>query len=225
MILISQASSEHSICFAVPTSQIDKTKEAVKKVFASELQHSQIERIQVLAPCSILAMVGDNMVEKSGVAGRFFSALGNAGVSVRAIAQGSSERNISVVIDQSESTRALRATHSAFFLSDYTLSIGLIGPGLIGKEFLKQLAERQNLLKKEFKLDVRVRAIINSKQMLLESKAININHWENEWKQKSTDIDFTDFTSHIQSDGIPHSVLIDCSSSEDIVKNYPMWLK
>ena len=76
------------------------------------------------------------------MAGKFFNALGKAGVNIRAIAQGSSERNISAVIEQHEATKALRALHSAFYLSSQTLSIGVIGTGLIGSTFLDQLSSR-----------------------------------------------------------------------------------
>lgn len=225
VMLISQASSEHSICFSVPSAQSEKAEQAVQKVFASELLHGQIERIEIISQCSILAMVGDNMVEKSGVAGRFFSALGSAGVSVRAIAQGSSERNISVVINQVDATRALRVTHSAFFLSDYTISVGLIGPGLIGQSLLRQIAERQSILKRDFKLDVRVRAICNSKKMLLEGQQIAMPHWEEAWEKATDSANYDLFTQHLQSEAIPHSVIIDCTSNEEVVAHYSQWLQ
>lgn len=245
VMLISQASSEHSICFVVPAAQAEKAKVATERVFHAELTHGLIERIEVIADCSIIAMVGDNMVEKSGVAGRFFSALGQAGVSVRAIAQGSSERNISAVINQVDAIKALRATHSAFILSDYTISIGLIGPGLIGKELLKQIHERKEFLKKNFKVDLRVRGIANSKKMLLEDQGITTHksvmaisekgssHQESKsngsilletWETIAQTLNMKDFTQHVQSDWIPHSVIIDCSSSDEVASQYSMWL-
>lgn len=228
VVLISQASSEHSICFAVPSNQTEKAERVLNKVFHSELAYRQIEKIQTIPHCSILAMVGDNMVEKSGVAGRFFAALGQAGVSVRAIAQGSSERNISVVINQADATRALRATHSAFFLSDYTFSVGLIGPGLIGKAFLKQLAEQKSFLKSNFNLDVRVRAIANSQKMKLEPREISltdeISDLAESWRGADESLDFQKLSQHIRSEGIPHSVIIDCTSSEEVASHYPEWL-
>ncbi len=230
VMLISQASSEHSICFVVAKSQAEKAQQAAEQVFHSELQHNIIERIQVISNCSILAMVGDNMVEQSGVAGRFFSSLGQAGVSVRAIAQGSSERNISVVIDEKDSVRALRATHSAFFLSDYTMSIGLIGPGVIGKTLLQQITERREWLKKNFKVDLRLRSIANSKQMILSHEGDKLNStitsWsDSTWSEKGVPLDFSLLTKHIQSEGIPHSVIIDCTSNEDIADRYIDWMK
>lgn len=225
VILISQASSEHSICFAVPMNQAETAKVALHKIFYSELQHGQIERIQEIAPCSILAMVGDNMVEKSGVASRFFSALATAGVSVRAIAQGSSERNISAVINQADSIKALRATHSAFFLSDYTISVGLIGPGVIGKTFLKQIAERQNILKSKFKLDVRIRTICNSKNMIQNAQQIDLNQWEQLLNDSKDKTNLNNFAQVVKADHIPHSVIIDCSSNDSVAELYPQWLK
>lgn len=231
VMLISQASSEHSICFVVPSAQVQKAKIATERVFHAELTHGLIERIEAISDCSIIAMVGDNMVEKSGVAGRFFSALGQAGVSVRAIAQGSSERNISAVINQADSIKALRATHSAFFLSDYTLSIGLIGPGLIGKELLRQIQERQDFLKKNFKVDLRVRAIANSKRMILENQGFTLTGENQDLSQLNeilektgNPLQFNMLTQHVQSDGIPHSVIIDCSTSDEVANQYSSWM-
>jgi bifunctional aspartokinase / homoserine dehydrogenase 1 len=113
--------------------------------------------------CSIVAAVGDNMVNHPGIAGKFFSALGKAQVNIRAIAQGSSERNISVVIDRADSRKALRAAHAAFYLSNQTISIGVVGSGLIGGTLLDQLTMQMETLKKESKIDLRVRGILNSK--------------------------------------------------------------
>lgn len=225
VILISQASSEHSICFVVPSDQAEMAKAAALNVFQTEVQHNIIEKIQIIPNQSILAMVGDNMVEKSGVAGRFFSALGMAGVSVRAIAQGSSERNISAVIDQSNATKALRATHSAFFLSDTTLSIGLIGPGIIGQTTLKQLSERKEWLQKKYKVDLRVRAIANSSKMSLELKEFQSQEQMLMWLNNSQALDYNLFQSHVKSEGIPHSVILDCTASDEMASLYPQWME
>ena len=167
VVMISQASSEHSICFAIPEAQTSLARTTLERAFFAELHHKQIETIDVLPNCSILAAVGDNMVDHPGVAGKFFTALGNARINIRAIAQGSSERNISAVIDRADSQRALRAVHSAFYLSNQTISIGVIGPGLIGGTFLDQLQTQLEKLKRDFKIDLRVRGIANSKRMFL----------------------------------------------------------
>ena len=146
VVMISQASSEHSICFAVHEAQTETAIETVKNAFFREITEGQIQTIDAVGPCSILAAVGDAMVETPGVAAQFFDALANAGVNVRAIAQGSSERNISAVIDQVDSTRALRAVHAGFFLSQQTLSVGLVGPGLIGSALLAQIHAQAEFL-------------------------------------------------------------------------------
>ena len=110
-----------------------------------------------------------------GISGQVFNALGSAGVNVHAIAQGASERNISVVVDQKEATRALRAVHSGFYLSPHTISIGLIGPGAVGRVLLEQIAAERERLLRDFKLDLRVRGLMTSKKMLLSEQGIDIN--------------------------------------------------
>src|SRR6266850_2060117 len=133
VILISQGSSEHSICFAIPEAQAVRAEEAVRKAFDAELRDGQIQQVDVGLNLSILAVVGDGMAGAHGVAAKVFNSLGDAAVSVRAIAQGASERNISVVVDGKVAAKALRAVHAAFYLSPNTLSIGLIGPGTVGR--------------------------------------------------------------------------------------------
>jgi aspartokinase/homoserine dehydrogenase 1 len=226
VILISQASSEHSICLAVPMSQNLKAKLAIEKAFFAELNYGQIERVSLINDCSIIAMVGDNMVEKPGVAGKFFSALARAQINIRAVAQGSSERNISAVIDQKDSIRALRSTHSAFFLSDHTISVGIVGLGQIGKTFLKQVFDRKNLLHKKYSLDIRVRGVCNSKQMVFSERGFNESEIPdlNADSRVSKKLDLHEFAQTIKSENIPHSVLIDCSASNDIADNYQTWL-
>ena len=132
VILISQGSSEHSICFAIPAAQAVRAEEAVRRAFDAELRDGQIQHVEVGLDLSILAVVGDGMAGAHGVAAKVFNSLGDAAISVRAIAQGASERNISLVVDGKFAAKALRAVHAAFYLSPNTLSIGLIGPGTVG---------------------------------------------------------------------------------------------
>lgn len=159
---------------------------------------------------------------------KFFGALGKAGINIRAIAQGSSERNISVVIDAQDSTRALRAVHAGLYLSDQTLSVGIIGPGLIGQALLKQLETQAAVLKTESHIDLRVRGIMNSSRMLLndpkEGPRIELNTWKERFENTSKPADLEVFVSHIQADHLPHCVLIDCTSSEQVAARYPEWL-
>lgn len=225
VVMISQASSEHSICCAVPLAQAEKAKAAVENTFASEVLNGLIHTVDVSEDCSILAAVGDNMVQRAGLAGKFMSALGRAGVNIRAIAQGSSERNITVVIPREEATRALRAVHSAFFLSNHTLSIGVIGTGWVGKTLLSQLQEASKLLEKELKLDLRVRGIANSSKMLLQDLEIDLAKWKEELEASQDPLDLQVFAQSIRADHLPHAVIVDCTASEEVAKLYPTWLK
>lgn len=225
VVMISQASSEHSICFAVPLHHAATAKSAVQKSFASEIQNGIIQTIDVAEDCSILAAVGDNMVHRPGLAGKLMTALGRAGVNIRAIAQGSSERNISVVLSRSDATRALRAVHSSFFLSNHTLSIGVIGTGWVGKTLLAQLRETTARLKKDLKIDLRVRAIADSKHMIHHDLEIDLATWKDQLAVSKTPVDLDAFVKTIQADHLPHALLIDCTANEAIAKRYPDWLK
>ncbi len=225
VVMISQASSEHSICFAIPLEQSGRARTAVEHAFAVEIQSGVIQTIDVSEDCSILAAVGDNMVDRPGVAGKFLSALGRAGVNVRAIAQGSSERNISVVVSRGEATRALRAVHAGFFLSNHTLSIGLIGTGWIGETLLEQLKLHAVDLRKNLKIDLRVRAIAGSKKMVLHPQGLSLDQWQKDFDESNQATDFQDFAKHVHADHLPHAVIIDCTASDDVAKNYSTWLK
>jgi aspartokinase/homoserine dehydrogenase 1 len=225
VIMISQASSEHSICFVVPEPQAELAKKTVEKTFFAELHHGQIEKVEVLTDCSILAAVGDVMVEHPGVAGKFFGALGKAGVNIRAIAQGSSERNISTVIARTDAVRALRAVHAAFTLSSTTLSLGLIGPGLIGSTFLDQWAREAARLKRHHGIDLRVRGILSSSRMVLSEGGLSPESWKREFEEKSVPSDLEAFIRHIHADHIPHAVILDCTSSAELSSAYPSWME
>ncbi len=224
VILISQGSSEHSICFAVPEVEAERAERVVRRAFEPELREGQIQSIEVNRSCSILAVVGDGMAGAHGVAAQVFGALGNAGVSVRAIAQGASERNISVVIDGRNSARALRAVHSGFYLSAHTVSIGLIGPGLVGGALLDQLASQVDRLRRDLKLDLRVRAIAGSRTMRLSPGAIDLGGWRDAYAAGGDPVDLDAFAEHVHADHFPHAVIIDCSASAEVAARYAHWL-
>ena len=160
VVLISQASSEHTITFATLDEQAAAAKEAIEEEFQRELKQSRISNISVKSPCSIIAAVGDGMREMAGVSGRFFTALGDAKINVLAISQGCSERNISAVVMTHESTRALQALHSAFRLSHTVCRIGIIGMNELGESLLKLLETQRSILRSTFEIDLQVRAIV-----------------------------------------------------------------
>jgi aspartokinase/homoserine dehydrogenase 1 len=225
VILISQGSSEHSICCAIPGTEADRAARVVAAAFDREIKEGQIQSIQVDRDLAILAVVGDGMAGLPGVSGQVFNALGSATVNVHAIAQGASERNISVVVDQKDATRALRAVHSGFYLSPHTISIGLVGPGAVGRVLLEQIAaERQRLLR-DFKLDLRVRGLMTSKKMLLSEQGVPLDGWKQALDASSTPADIARFAEHLHVDHLPHTVILDCTADENVARHYAEWLK
>jgi aspartokinase/homoserine dehydrogenase 1 len=225
VILISQGSSEHSICCAVPAAQAARAKTVLTVAFARELTAGHIQKVDVAENLAILAVVGDGMAGMPGVAGKVFNALGGANINVRAIAQGASERNISVVIDGAQATRALQATHASFYLSPHTVSIGVIGPGTVGRVLLDQLASQRERLARDFNIDLRVRAILRSKQMRLAESAVDLARWRDELAASTAVADLDAFVDHVHADHLPHAVIIDCSSNERVALQYRGWLE
>jgi aspartokinase/homoserine dehydrogenase 1 len=223
VVLISQGSSEHSICFAVPMSQAARAEQVVRDAFQNELTHGQIQSVDVAGDSSILAVVGDGMMGTPGIAAKVFGSLADAGVNVRAIAQGSSERNISLVVESKQAARALRSVHAGFYLSPHTVSIGLIGPGHVGREFIDQLLSQRDRLQRDRNLDLRLRGITTSSRMVLAGRSIGAGLWKAALA-KGEPADLSGFVEHIHADHLPHAVLVDCSSSDEVARRYPDWL-
>jgi bifunctional aspartokinase / homoserine dehydrogenase 1 len=225
VVMISQGSSEHSICFAVPESDAEAAERAIADAFELEMRYGQIQAPEVTKGCTILAAVGDGMAGTPGIAARFFGALARTGVNVRAIAQGSSERNITIVIDSADAARALRAAHSGFYLSRQTLSIGLIGPGHVGSALLDQVGRRTDWLREEFGVDLRVRAICNSSAMALDEHRIDLESWRSLLTDAgTTPADLDRLADYVHTDSVPHAVIIDCSASDGVARRYVDWL-
>jgi len=225
VILISQASSEHSICFAVPGDMAEPVGAVVRRAFSVELEQNQIQRVDIRSNCSIIAVVGDGMAGVPGIASRFFSTLANAGINIRAIAQGSSERNISAVIDAEVATRALRAAHAGFYLSTETLSVGLIGPGNVGATLIAQMAEQISHLKKDFNVDFRVRGIATSSRMLLADRSVDLSNWRDALETQGEDLDWQRFEDHVNAEHLPHAVIVDCTASDEVSGRYTGWFE
>ncbi len=224
VILISQGSSEHSICCAVPSVEAERAVAVVRTAFERELREGQIQSVDLDRELAILAVVGDGMAGTPGVAAKVFNALGSAGVNVRAIAQGASERNISVVVSGKHATRALRAVHAGYYLSPHTLSIGIIGPGTVGRVLLDQLASQSARLRREFQLDLRVRGILSSKRMLLSEAGVELSGWRQAFEASREPADLARYIEHVRVDYLPHTVVIDCTASGEIAEHYRDWL-
>ncbi|MDE2339382.1 MAG: bifunctional aspartate kinase/homoserine dehydrogenase I [Gammaproteobacteria bacterium] len=225
VILISQGSSEHSICCAIPQIEGERAAAVVRRAFERELLEGQIQSVEIDPDLAILAIVGDGMAGTPGVAAKVFSALGTSGVNVRAIAQGASERNISVVVEGRSATRALRAAHAGLYLSPHTLSVGIIGPGTVGEVLLEQIASQSERLREQFKIDLRVRGILGSKRMVLGDTGIALGTWREQYEHSTVPADLERFLEHVRVDYLPHTVLIDCTASGDVAARYPEWLR
>mmetsp|Transcript_23921 Transcript_23921/g.74812 ORF Transcript_23921/g.74812 Transcript_23921/m.74812 type:complete len:938 (-) Transcript_23921:174-2987(-) len=224
VVMISQASSEHSICFAVRSAEEDQAVAAIKLRFAEALAKGGMAKVEKISGCSILAAVGQNMNHRKGVSATLFSALAKANVNIRAIAQGCSEYNITVVVDQVDSAKALQSAHSQFYLSDVSIAVGLVGPGLIGKTLLEQIKQQQKVLQEEYNIDLRITAVCGSKTMVLKD-AISIDDWEETYRGSDTPVDLEAFGKHVNNDYFPNSVIIDCTASDVVADHYESWMK
>jgi bifunctional aspartokinase / homoserine dehydrogenase 1 len=224
VILISQGSSEHSICCAIPQEQAERAADITRRAFERELAEGQIQSVDVDSDLAILAVVGDGMAGTPGIAAKVFGALGTSGVSVRAIAQGASERNISAVVDGRSATRALRAVHAGLYLSPHTLSLGVIGPGSVGRVLLAQLAAQSARLREAFRLDLRLRGVLGSRRMLLAAPRLDAAEWQDRYDSSGTAADVAAFLEHVRVDYLPHTVLVDCTASDAIAGRYAEWL-
>jgi aspartokinase/homoserine dehydrogenase 1 len=223
VVMISQGSSEHSICCVVKQVESERARDALLYAFAHELAVGQVQRVQLTTGISVLAAVGDGMAGQPGVAARLFESLGRAQVNILAIAQGSSERNISVAIDTAHATKALRAAHAGFWLSPQTFSVGVIGCGNVGGALLDQLRTAQPQLLAKANLDLRLRAVASSRKMLLDECGLS-SDWRVALAGATETLDLDRFSEHLQSAHLPHALIIDCSGSAEVADRYAGWL-
>lgn len=223
VVMISQGSSEHSICCVVKQAESERARDALLQGFSHELAAGQVQRVQLTQQVSVLAAVGDGMAGQPGVAARLFEALGRAQVNILAIAQGSSERNISVAIEARDATKALRAAHAGFWLSPQTFSVGVIGPGNVGAALLEQLYASEAALLARAKLDLRLRAVASRNRMVLDQRGMHGN-WKAAFDSAALPNDLDLFTEHLLSARLPHTLIIDCSGSAEVADRYAGWL-
>jgi aspartokinase/homoserine dehydrogenase 1 len=214
----------NTISLAIPGGQAERALQGVKKNFANEISSGQIQTAQLYQDQAILAIVSDTMAQKTGIAAQYFDSLAKAGISARIINQGFSERNISVVVAKTEITKALRSTHSGFYLSPQTISLGLIGRGSIGSMFMDDLAKIERKIEVEASLDIRLRGVIDSTSMYLEEKEIDLKSFSQLFESKGQKSDLSAFVSHLKSGNLPHLAIIDCSGSKEIASHYSEWL-
>ena len=227
VVMISQASSEHSICFAVRSHEAAAAVKALNKRFEKAIAAGRIKAVEAVDECAILAAVGQNMCQPPGVSAMLFEALANANVNVVAIAQGASEYNITCVVSKKDIAKALRAVHGRFYLSKTVMSVGIVGPGLVGKTLLRQMKEQLAALKTDYNVDLRVVAVAGQSKMLLTGEsevALDLDTWEDSYA-KGQAVDMEAFIQCVTDSGAPNAVIIDCSASEDVALHYKDWLQ
>ncbi|MFZ6014383.1 MAG: aspartate kinase, partial [Bacteroidota bacterium] len=221
VILISQASSEHSICIAIESAVARQAKAAIEKEFQHEIRSEEIDEVQAENDLSVVAVVGDGMKHSPGTSGRMFAALGKNGINVAAIAQGSSERNISAVVKQADVAKALNALHEAFFLSDRkVVNVYLVGTGLIGTSLINMIDEQFAQLASENLLEVNVAAVANSRKMLFSDEGLHLKSCIEEMKQKGETMNMPSFVERMLSLNRPNSIFVDCTSSDEVTEFY-----
>lgn len=220
VILISQASSEHSICFAVSPERLDAARESVEIEFAHEIRAEQVTLSVYERPHSIVAAVGSRMRNIPGISGKLFQALGKNGINVVAIVQGSSELNISVVVSRDDEGKALNALHDAFFLSGTkTIHLFVAGAGLVGGKLLEQIANQAETNRNRG-LELRIVGIANSRKMLLDPNGITLNRWRDLLDSKSEPSNFGRFVDAMRDLNLPNSVFVDCTASDEVASCY-----
>ncbi|HNM24739.1 MAG TPA: bifunctional aspartate kinase/homoserine dehydrogenase I [Saprospiraceae bacterium] len=221
IVLITQGSSETSITFAVSPDQADNAKKAVEKEFAYELRAGLVDTLKTESDLAVVAVVGENMRYRPGIAGRLFQALGKNGINIVAIAQGSSELNISVVVAAADETKALNAIHEAFFLSDTkTLHLFIVGVGLIGGTLLEQIRAQAPYLREERKLEIRIVGLANSRKMLFDENGIDLLGWREQLDDSRQTFSVPKFTEAMYGLNLPNAIFVDNTASAEVAGFY-----
>ncbi len=220
VILITQSSSEHSICVAINTVDTEKAKQAVDTAFDYEVTTGKVEPLKIEHNQSIVALVGDKMKSHTGIAGRMFYALGRNGVNIRAIAQGSSERNISAVVAYSDVKKAVNVLHEAFFESSHKqLNLYIVGTGNVGGKLIAQIKQQEQYLLDTLNLQLRVTGIANSKKMLLNEEGIELNNWKETLLQAES-MNLNNFIEAIIHKNLRNSVFVDVTANANVASVY-----
>ncbi len=225
VILITQGSSEHSICVAIDAAAAEKARVAVNAAFDYEISIKKVDPIEAEKELSIVALVGDHMKSHPGISGRMFGALGRNGVNVRAIAQGSSERNISAVISTKDVKKAVNVLHEEFFETTYKqVNLFIVGTGNVGRKLLDQIKQQQQYLADHLRLNIRVVGLTNSRIMLVNEEGIDMNGW-NEKLQNGEMAVMDYFIDTIINRNLRNSVFVDITGSDVVARVYDRLLQ
>ena len=225
VVFITQASSEHSICIGILNNDAEKAKNAIDETFELEITQNKINPCIVEKDLCIVALVGENMKNHQGLSGKMFSTLGKNNVNIRAIAQGASERNISVVINKNDVKKALNTLHERFF-EDNTkqLNLFVMGVGNVGEKFMDQIHQQKKFLKDNLKINVRVIAISNSRKMHFNEDGITLKDWK-EHIENGEKADLNAFISKSKSSNLRNSVFVDITANDFVASIYDQFLK
>ncbi|MCG8307616.1 MAG: bifunctional aspartate kinase/homoserine dehydrogenase I, partial [Cytophagales bacterium] len=221
LILITQASSEHSICFAIDPKDGELARSVIEDEFQREIDAGKIDGIFVEEHMSIVAIIGENMAHTPGISGKLFNALGKNGINVAAIAQGSSERNLSIVIAQKDVSKTLNTIHEVFFLSDVkTLNVFIVGVGLIGGTLIGQIAKQNEELVKNYALKINIVGLTNSGKMIFDEEGLPLGSWKDHLTQHGEKASVEGFLKRMFELNLQNSVFVDCTSSIEVVHVY-----
>ena len=226
LVLISQSSSEYCISFCIHSSDAKRAEHSLKEEFELELLNGLLEPISLKGELSIVSLVGDGMHHQRGVAAKFFSSLAQARVNVVAIAQDSSERSISVVLEQSKCTAAMKISHQNFFSHKPTIDVFLVGCGVVGSELIAQISRQQASLKEQ-NIALKVYGIANSKGMVLNQEGIDLGNWQNELAQgvdNAVPVSAENIKAFVRDNHLINPVLVDSTSSEELAMSYVDYL-
>jgi len=224
VILITQASSEHSICLAIEAEDADKAKNVLDTTFAFEISNHKLEPVKIENDNAIVALVGDNMYEHQGLSGKMFSTLGKNNVNIRAIAQGASEKNISVVIEKKDVKKALNTLHERFFeVQTKQLNLFITGVGNVGSKLLEQLEQQNQYLNDKLRLKVRVVGLSNSRKMTFDETGIDLSSWQ-EKLDAGEKAAAQDFFERAKKMNLRNSIFVDNTANPDIAKIYKNYL-
>ncbi|MDR2938138.1 MAG: bifunctional aspartate kinase/homoserine dehydrogenase I, partial [Prevotellaceae bacterium] len=224
VILISQASSEQSITFAIVPADVLQAKAAIEEEFSFEMESSTIG-LKIEDEMSIIAIVGENMKRMPGISGKLFNALGKNGVNVVTIAQGSSELNISAVVQKLNLRKALNVIHEAFFLVGYReIHLYIAGIGTVGGNLLQQISRQREELMKNHRLKINVVGVMNSKKMLFDVQGIDLNDVKGELDRKGAPLDLSTFAKRVAEVNLRNSIFVDCTANADVADMYEKML-
>ena len=225
VILITQGSSEHSITIAIEEKEALRAEHAINSSFEDDINLKRVYAVKIETGLSIVALVGESMKSRSGVSAKMFGCLGNNGINIRAIAQGSSERNISIVISEKDSKKAVNVLHEEFFESEIKqIHIYICGTGNVGSKLIQQIYDQNEYLKENFLINLRIAGISNSRYMLFSDQGISKENYLN-WNQQGEKASANEFANEIIHRNLRNSVFVDITASPDVPEVYESLLK